>query len=30
MIPEDKGLMGARVRYVGRQETSLDYWDGEE
>ena len=30
MVPEDKGLMGAKVKFVGRQETSVDYWDGEE
>lgn len=30
MAPEDKGLMGARLVYVGRVATSLDYWEGEE
>lgn len=29
MVPEDKGLMGARIAYVGRVENSLDYWEGE-
>lgn len=29
MVPEDKGLMGARIAYVGRVENSLDYWDSE-
>lgn len=30
MIPEDGGLMNARIAYVGREKTSLDYWDGED
>ncbi|CAN5137259.1 cupin domain-containing protein [soil metagenome] len=30
MVPEGKGLRGARLAYVGRKENSLDYWDGEE
>lgn len=29
-VPADKGLLGARVTYIGRLETSLDYWDGED
>jgi len=30
MVPEDKGLMGAKLMYIGRRETSLGYFDGEE
>ncbi len=30
MVPEDSGLRGARIAYVGRMENSLDYWEGEE
>ena len=30
MIPEDKGMLGARVAYIGRLENCLDYWEGEE
>ena len=31
MIPEDKGLLGARVRFIGRMDgQSLGYFDGEE
>lgn len=31
MIPEDKGLLGARVLFIGRMDTpSLGYFDGEE
>jgi uncharacterized cupin superfamily protein len=30
MVPEDKGLRGARLAYIGRAQNSLDYWDGEE
>ena len=29
MVPPDKGLLGARLAYIGRKENSLDYWDGE-
>jgi uncharacterized cupin superfamily protein len=29
MVPEDKGLLGAKVKFIGRQEDSIDYWDGE-
>jgi uncharacterized cupin superfamily protein len=29
MVPEDKGIMGARIAYIGRVDTSLDYWEGE-
>lgn len=28
-VPEDKGLMAARIAYVGRIENSLDYWEDE-
>lgn len=28
-IPPDGDYRQARVRYIGRKETSLDYWDGE-
>jgi len=30
MVPEDKGLMGAKLMYIGRRESSLGYFDGEE
>jgi hypothetical protein len=31
MLPEDKGLLGARVRFIGRMDTpSLGYLEGEE
>ncbi|MXU64919.1 cupin domain-containing protein [Oceanomicrobium pacificus] len=30
MVPEDTGLLGARIAYIGRVENSLDYFDGEE
>lgn len=30
MVPEDTGLRGARVAFIGRLENSIDYWDGEE
>ncbi|MGH6836599.1 MAG: cupin domain-containing protein [Methylocella sp.] len=31
MIPDDEGLLGARVRFIGhRNAQSLDYFDGEE
>ncbi len=30
MVPEDKGLMGARVAYIGKVNNSMDYFDGEE
>jgi uncharacterized cupin superfamily protein len=30
MVPPDKGLLGARIAYIGRTGESLDYWDGEE
>ena len=30
MVPPDKGLMAARLAYIGRREGSLDYFDGEE
>jgi hypothetical protein len=29
MIPEDKGLISARIAYVGRMDSAIDYWDGE-
>ena len=29
MVPEDKGLLGARIAYIGRKENSLEYFDGE-
>jgi uncharacterized cupin superfamily protein len=29
MVPEDKGLSGARIAYIGRAGNSLDYYDGE-
>ncbi len=30
MVPPDKGLIAAKLIYIGRRETSLDYFDGEE
>ena len=31
MIPEDKGLLGARVAFIGHMDAqSLGYFDGEE
>ena len=30
MVPPDKGLLGARLAYIGRKDQSLDYWEGEE
>ncbi len=30
MVPEDGGLMKARICYIGRTENSLDYFDGED
>ena len=30
MVPPDKGLLGARIAYIGRKENSLDYFDGED
>lgn len=30
MVPDDKGLLGARIAYIGRTENSLDYFDGED
>ncbi len=30
MVPPDKGLMSAKLSYIGRREGSLDYFDGEE
>lgn len=30
MAPQDKGLKAAKLMYIGRRETSLDYFDGEE
>jgi uncharacterized cupin superfamily protein len=30
MVPPDKGLMGAKLAYIGRRGGSLDYFDGEE
>jgi uncharacterized cupin superfamily protein len=30
MVPADKGLMGAKLAYIGRREGSLGYFDGEE
>jgi uncharacterized cupin superfamily protein len=30
MIPEDKGLPGARIAYIGRLNSAAGYWDGEE
>ena len=28
-LPAGDGTRSARFRFIGRQETSLDYWDGE-
>jgi hypothetical protein len=30
MAPPDKGLLAAKLLYIGRRETSLGYFDGEE
>ena len=30
MVPPDKGLLAAKLMYIGRRETSLGYFDGEE
>jgi uncharacterized cupin superfamily protein len=30
MVPVDKGLIGAKLAYIGRRDSSLDYFDGEE
>ena len=30
MVPPDKGLLAAKLLYIGRRETSLGYFDGEE
>jgi uncharacterized cupin superfamily protein len=30
IVPEDKGLLGARIAFVGRLDSAVDYWDGEE
>jgi hypothetical protein len=30
MAPPDKGLLGAKLVYIGRREGSLGYFDGEE
>jgi uncharacterized cupin superfamily protein len=30
MVPQDKGLMGAKLAFIGRRESSLGYFDGEE
>jgi uncharacterized cupin superfamily protein len=30
LVPPDKGLMAAKLLYIGRRETSLGYFDGEE
>jgi uncharacterized cupin superfamily protein len=30
MVPEDTGLLGAKLSYVGRVGNSLKYWDNEE
>jgi len=30
LVPEDKGLLAARIAYVGRLGSAVDYWDGEE
>jgi uncharacterized cupin superfamily protein len=29
-VPPDKGLMGAAVVFIGRQDSAVDYWDGED
>ncbi len=29
MVPEERGLMGARITYVGRLDSAVDYWNGE-
>ena len=30
MVPPDKGLLAAKLMYIGRRESSLGYFDGEE
>jgi uncharacterized cupin superfamily protein len=30
MVPADKGLMAAKLAYIGRREGSLGYFDGEQ
>lgn len=30
MVPPDKGLLSARIAYIGRKENSLEYFDGED
>jgi len=30
MVPADKGLIGAKLAYIGRRDSSLSYFDGEE
>jgi len=29
MAPEEQGLMAARIAFVGRLGSGVDYWDGE-
>ncbi len=29
-VPSDKGLMGAKLVFIGRMESAVDYWDGED
>ena len=29
MVPEEQGLMAARIAFVGRLGSGVDYWDGE-
>lgn len=29
-VPEGAGMLGARFRYIGRKDTAVDYWDGED
>jgi uncharacterized cupin superfamily protein len=30
MVPEGKGLTSAQLAYVGRLDSAVNYWDGEE
>ena len=30
MVPADQGFLGAKLAYIGRRETSVGYFDGEE
>ncbi|HHS83040.1 MAG TPA: cupin domain-containing protein, partial [Devosia sp.] len=30
MVPAEGGIRGARIAFIGKQEDSLDYWDGED